>query len=483
MRKPGNRFIRFGAVAISAGLMLGTLPSSPALASSGATTVSAGADYSCVLTANGAQCTGNNREGEFGDGTLISRKAPAVVPGTLPFSAISAGGTHTCALTTSAGLKCWGFNGSGELGNNTTTSSAVPVDVSGLTSGAAAVSAGESHTCGLTTTGGAKCWGFNAFGQLGDNSTTSRKIPVDVSGLTSGVAKVSAGGNHSCAVTTTGGAKCWGFNAFGVLGDNTNTNRKIPVNVFGLTSGVAAISAGGTHTCALTTTGGVKCWGDNAAGELGNGSNINSKIPVDVTGLTSGVAAVSAGTDHTCALTTTGGVKCWGSDVSGELGDGTNTDSNVPVDVSGLTSGVTAVSAGTDHTCALAALGALKCWGSNASGQLGDGTITDSNVPVDTLGFTVTRISLRLGKSTVSQGNLLKFVMVAKTGTPPKPAGTVEVYVDNSFLGSGVLTNGKLTVKFAMTMALGPHTVRAIYDGQGSLSSSRSVARTVTVVP
>ena len=483
MRKVRNRIIRLGAFAVSAALIAAVAPSLPALESSGATAVSAGADYSCVLTANGAQCSGNNGEGEFGDGTLISRSAPAVVPGTLPVSAISAGGTHTCALTTSAGLKCWGFNGSGELGNNTTTSSAVPVDVSGLTSGAAAVSAGESHTCGLTTTGGAKCWGFNAFGQLGDNSTTSRKIPVDVSGLTSGVAKVSAGGNHSCAVTTTGGAKCWGFNAFGELGDNTNTNRKIPVNVFGLTSGVAAISAGGTHTCALTTTGGVKCWGDNAAGELGNGSNINSKIPVDVTGLTSGVAAVSAGTDHTCALTTTGGVKCWGSDVSGELGDGTNTDSNVPVDVSGLSSGVTAVSAGTDHTCALAALGALKCWGSNASGQLGDGTITDSNVPVDTLGFTVTRISLRLGKSTVSQGNLLKFVMVAKTGTPPKPAGTVEVYVDNSFLGSGVLTNGKLTVKFAMTMALGPHTVRAIYDGQGSLSSSRSVARTVTVVP
>ena len=483
MRKVRNRIIRLGAFAVSAALIAAVAPSLPALASSGATAVSAGADYSCVLTANGAQCSGNNGEGEFGDGTLISRSAPAVVPGTLPVSAISAGGTHTCALTTSAGLKCWGFNGSGELGNNTTTSSAVPVDVSGLTSGAAAVSAGESHTCGLTTTGGAKCWGFNAFGQLGDNSTTSRKIPVDVSGLTSGVAKVSAGGNHSCAVTTTGGAKCWGFNAFGELGDNTNTNRKIPVNVFGLTSGVAAISAGGTHTCALTTTGGVKCWGDNAAGELGNGSNINSKIPVDVTGLTSGVAAVSAGTDHTCALTTTGGVKCWGSDVSGELGDGTNTDSNVPVDVSGLSSGVTAVSAGTDHTCALAALGALKCWGSNASGQLGDGTITDSNVPVDTLGFTVTRISLRLGKSTVSQGNLLKFVMVAKTGTPPKPTGTVEVYVDNSFLGSGVLTNGKLTVKFAMTMALGPHTVRAIYDGQGSLSSSRSVARTVTVVP
>jgi len=483
MRKVRNRIIRLGAFAVSAALIAAVAPSLPALASSGATAVSAGADYSCVLTANGAQCSGNNGEGEFGDGTLISRSAPAVVPGTLPVSAISAGGTHTCALTTSAGLKCWGFNGSGELGNNTTTSSAVPVDVSGLTSGAAAVSAGESHTCGLTTTGGAKCWGFNAFGQLGDNSTTSRKIPVDVSGLTSGVASVSAGGNHSCAVTTTGGAKCWGFNAFGELGDNSNTNRKVPVNVFGLTSGVAAISAGGTHTCALTTTGGVKCWGDNASGELGNGSNINSKIPVDVTGLTSGVAAVSAGTDHTCALTTTGGVKCWGSDVSGELGDGTNTDSNVPVDVSGLSSGVTAVSAGTDHTCALAALGALKCWGSNASGQLGDGTITDSNVPVDTLGFTVTRISLRLGKSTVSQGNLLKFVMVAKTGTPPKPAGTVEVYVDNSFLGSGVLTNGKLTVKFAMTMALGPHTVRAIYDGQGSLSSSRSVARTVTVVP
>ncbi|MCH8346681.1 MAG: hypothetical protein IIC87_07125, partial [Chloroflexi bacterium] len=169
----------------------------------------------------------------------------------------------------------------------------------------------------------------------------------------SGVAAVSAASRHTCAVTTTGGVKCWGRNFFGELGDgNAPNDSSAPVDVSGLTSGIAAVSAGFGHTCALTTTGGVKCWGLNASGQLGDGSANDSDTPVDVSGLTSGVAAVSAGDGHTCAVTTTGGVKCWGRNFFGELGDGNApNDSSVPVDASGLTSGIAAVSAGHFHTC------------------------------------------------------------------------------------------------------------------------------------
>jgi alpha-tubulin suppressor-like RCC1 family protein len=313
---------------------------------------------------------------------------------------ISAGGFHTCAVTTAGGVKCWGSNGTGQLGDGTTTTRYTPVDVSGLTSGVATVAAGPGRTCAVSTAGGVKCWGSNPTGQLGDGTTKTRTTPVDASGLTFDVAAISVGTTQTCAVTTAGGAKCWGRNEDGQLGDGTTTHSTSPVDVSGLTSGVAAISAssgsaGGTfHTCALTTAGGVKCWGKNDEGQLGAPADEEcrfwgtcSTTPVDVSGLTSGVAAVSAGEEHTCALTTAGGVKCWG------WGDTT------PVDVSGLTSGVAAVAAGWGHNCAVTTAGGVKCWGRNSHGQLGDGTTTRSTTPVDVSGLTSGVASVTAGFS------------------------------------------------------------------------------------
>ena len=134
-----------------------------------------------------------------------------------------------------------------------------------------------------------------------------------------GFAKIAAGDSHTCALTLGGGVKCWGANWGGQLGDGTTTNRGVPVNVNGLTSGVTALVTGYDHTCALTRTGGVKCWGANWDGQLGNGTTTNRGVPVDVNGLTSGVTALAAGSSHTCALTTTGGVKCWGANDYGQL--------------------------------------------------------------------------------------------------------------------------------------------------------------------
>jgi alpha-tubulin suppressor-like RCC1 family protein len=298
-------------------------------------------------------------------------------------SALSAGDAFTCAVTAAGAATCWGDNTYGQLGNGTMTDSASGVAVSMLTAGVASISSGYRHTCAVTTGGAISCWGLNTYGELGNNSTTQSSVPVAVSQFGLGGASVSAAfGIFACALTTAGAARCWGDNTDGELGNNSQTESHVPVDVMGLSFGVNAIAAGGGHACALITNGSMECWGYNDWGELGNGSTANSLVPAGVSGLASGVTAIAAGGLHTCAVATGGAVKCWGGNLTGQLGDGTTTQRDVPVDVSGLASGVARVSAGNAHTCALTTAGAVLCWGSNLYGQIGDGTTDDHLRPV-----------------------------------------------------------------------------------------------------
>jgi alpha-tubulin suppressor-like RCC1 family protein len=354
--------------------------------------ISAGMNHTCALTTSGAaKCWGDGRRGQLGNGATSNALTPVDVTGmSSGVVAISAGGSvsagsHTCALTTSGAAKCWGDGGEGRLGNGATSNALTPVDVTGMSSGVVAISTGASHACALTTSGAAKCWGYGGSGQLGNGATISALTPVDVTGMSSGVVAISTGTSHVCVLTTSGAAKCWGSGQGGKLGNGAMIDALTPVNVTGMSSGVVAISAGQHYTCALTTSGAAKCWGYGRSGQLGNGATSDALTPVDVTGMSSGVVAISTGASHACALTTSGAAKCWGSGSNGKLGNGATSDALTPVDVTGMSSGMSSISSGSagSHTCALTTSGAAKCWGSGIGGKLGNGAISDALTPVD----------------------------------------------------------------------------------------------------
>jgi alpha-tubulin suppressor-like RCC1 family protein len=340
-------------------------------------------EYVCMVTAaGGVKCWGGNNAAQLGDGTTVNKFIPTDVVGlTSGVKSVTTGNSHACALMTAGTVKCWGFNTNGQVGDGTTVSPRYsPVNVIGLAN-VVQITAAGAHTCAVLSDHSAKCWGANNFGQLGDGTLTERNTPTTVSGFTNNVASIDASDNGTCVVTVTGGAKCWGNNSGGQLGNNTTTNSSIPVDVTGLTSGVLQISAALDHTCAITTAGGAKCWGGNTNGKLGDGTTTTRLTPVDVSGLTSGVAKISAGRNHTCAITTAGGAKCWGTNTFGQIGDSTAISPRLtPTNVTGLSTGVTAISTNFHTTCASTTSG-VKCWGYNSVGELGDGTVTTRSIP------------------------------------------------------------------------------------------------------
>ena len=361
------------------------------------TAVSAGGRHTCAITSlGGVQCWGQNDSGQLGDGTTADSSLPVDVVGlTSGVAAISSGLSHTCALTMGGEAICWGDNANGQLGTGAATNapSATPAPVCAdpacatPLAGIIAIAAGSSHTCAVTNDATVTCWGANEDGQLGDGTRTASDTPVDVAGITTATA-ITTGESHSCALTSGGAALCWGSNGEGQIGDDRACGRRCaaPSQVAGLESGVAAISVGGLHTCALLDDGTARCWGFNFDGQSGDGTSANIRVtPVPVSGL-SGILAISANgafRGHTCAITAAGGVACWGDNANGQLGDGTTEDRAEPVAVAGLSGGILALSSGDAHVCVLGDDGRVQCWGHNGAGQLGDGTQTERHLPVD----------------------------------------------------------------------------------------------------
>jgi hypothetical protein len=469
MWRVGEKFSGFlAAVAL---LLVALLPSTPV-----AQTLAAGAFHNCTLsTAGGVVCWGVNDSGQIGDNSTITRTKPVNIPGAgFNGQSLAGGFQHTCAVNSAGAVKCWGKNDKGQIGDNSVTSRLVPTAVDGLVSGYAAVAAGDLHSCVLSAGGGVKCWGYNIDGQLGNSSFAEQHVPVDVTGLGSGVIAIAAGYNHTCAVTTTGAAKCWGTNEWWQLGDGTEDfNASAPVNVVGLSIGVTAIAGGNLHTCALVS-GGVKCWGYNDAGAVGDGSNTLRKTPVNVFGLNSGAVAVTAGSAHSCALTSGGSVKCWGDNAFGQLGDGTNTSSNVPV--TAIASGAIAVAAGAAHTCALLSAGNSVCWGNNPTGQLGNGTIGgQSYVPVPSQFPAGTNTTIGTSGTPSVFGDAVTFTATVTGGTNGAAVAFQNAGANIAGCGSQALSGGTATCTTS-ALPVGTHSISAIYLGDANTLTSTSSA-------
>jgi alpha-tubulin suppressor-like RCC1 family protein len=309
----------------------------------------------------------------------------AVLPaqaGSTTHSAIGGGNNSTCARTPVGGVKCWGDNSFGQLGDGTNINRITPVDVVGLGSGVAAITVGGAHACAITNSGGVKCWGLNVSGQLGDGTAaSSRNTPVDIVGLATGVINISAGDAHTCAVTDAGAAKCWGYNGYGQLGIGNTINSSVPLNVIGFGSGATVIAAGVFHSCLISDHATPYCWGLNSQGQLGDNTTVNHYVPAAVAGIGNAVS-LALGDAHSCARLALGGIRCWGDNGYGQLGDNTTVTRLTPVDIVGLTSGTVDVAAGESFTCARTVASTVKCWGANYSGQLGDGSLVNRLTPV-----------------------------------------------------------------------------------------------------
>jgi alpha-tubulin suppressor-like RCC1 family protein len=306
-----------------------------------------------------------------------SNTARTTVPRQAQRTIVSANVLNTCTVLNTGEAKCWGNNGSGQLGNGTNVSfSTTPQLVSGITD-AVGIGVGGAFACALRNLGSVSCWGSNLSGQLGDGTTTNRGTPVEVTGL-DGATVLSAGNFSACAVRGSGRVLCWGSNTQGQLGvPSTTVQSPVPVEVPGL-SQVTKVSVGGEFACALTTDGTVRCWGSGVLGQLGDGTAASGPTPRAVP--IPAAVDVDAGNTGACAVLVDGTARCWGTNEYGQLGDGTTTNRLSPVTVSGLT-GATRIDIGGTHACAVVASG-LACWGGNFEGQLGNGTTVDSTTPV-----------------------------------------------------------------------------------------------------
>jgi len=350
----------------------------------GAAAVSAGGSHTCALLETGeVLCWGDNTRGQLGNGSLEASAYAVAVSGLAGSAAgVSAGSGFTCAWLVAGGVRCWGENDYGQIGNGSTEDQTLPADAWGL-SDAVSASLGLDHACARTMNN-LYCWGLNAYGQLGDGTTTNSMVPVEVQDIVSSPDHLAAGGNHAC-LALGGLVRSWGYNQFGQLADGTNVNRYAPtVGITFSAQTVTFLTAGSNHTCAALSGGTVKCWGSNGYGQLGDGTAIDRGTPVDVLALAL-AAGLDAGGDFTCAVTNSGGARCWGFNAFGMLGNGGTTDSPVPVDVTGLDGGVRSISAGGQHACAVLDAGTVKCWGYNLYGQLGDGTTGERWTPVDVM--------------------------------------------------------------------------------------------------
>jgi uncharacterized repeat protein (TIGR01451 family) len=402
-----------------------------------------------VVTGGTVWAWGNNGSGQLGDGTFINHSIAEPVSGISSITAVAAGGSHSLALKSDGTVWAWGANFNGQLGNGTFNTSPTPAQVPGL-AGIVAIAAGQNHSLALKSDGTLWAWGVNAFGQIGDGTSGNNRlspVAVTTTGFTNNIIAIAAGQSHSLAITTGGGVWAWGQNSNGQIGDGTTVNKPVPtaITLTSCAAGAAtAIAGGNLHT--LAVVGGAVCaWGTNLNGELGDGTTTQRNSPVATSTLTSGITAVSAGNVFSLALKSDNTVWAWGGNAFGQLGDTTLTQRMTPVQASGVT-GAVEVAAGSNFSVAHTSGDSLLTWGSEGQGQLGDGISDIRPVPIPIAGLS--------GVTQASAGN--GHTLALLTG------GTVMGLGNNS---SGQLGNNSTTRALTPVTVSGLSNITAVSAG------------------
>ena len=390
--------------------------------------IAAGGTHSLALKSDQTVWAwGLNSSGQLGDGTTTSHFTAAQVTGVTTAIAIAAGNTHSLALKADGSVVAWGSNSNGQIGDNSTTQRTSPVAVSGLTS-VIAIAAGTNHSLALKSDGTVVAWGANGNGQLGDNSTSQRLTPVAISGLTNAVA-IAAGADHSLALKSDGTIVAWGANASGQLGDGTNTQRLTPVAV-GSLSGVSTITAGTGFSAAIRTNalamGVTWAWGTNTNGELGDGTSVSWNTQVSGGG---DVVLLAAGDAHVLAFKRDGTSWGWGRNDRGQLGDGSiAAKQTTPAQIPALTDLLALDGGWANHSMAIKAVGSVWSWGANTNGKLGDNTQADRSLPVQVSGLALASNSWLAADS---DGDGLTNAAEYRYGTDPLEADTNDDGLDD----------------------------------------------------
>ncbi|MEK7285742.1 MAG: Ig-like domain-containing protein [Nitrospirota bacterium] len=367
---------------------------------SSATSVTAGGNFTCFNTSGGTstiKCMGSNEDGQLGNATMENSPVPSDVFGITGAESVSAGHSHACARNASS-IQCWGDNNNGQLGNETRTASIIPVVVQGNLN-AIAVLAGTSYNCALENgPNNVKCWGYGNNGQMGNGTRNDNALPGLVAN-TMTASTLAVGDSHACVILSGGTVYCWGENSYGQAGTSAETNWVLTPSPVTIPSGAIAIAAGEDHTCAISNTREVYCWGNNNMGQLGVNpfdlespdTTTTSSLPLHVVGIFA--SAITAGDRYTCAIINVNNhVYCWGFNDVGQLGIGRDdlfesTPALVPQSRENTPTPLTvsSIDAGVDHVCAMLQnpVGQVKCWGNNSTGQIGTGLVLIAPLPVD----------------------------------------------------------------------------------------------------
>ena len=496
-----------GATAVTAVcIVTGRGADGPALAASpgAAGQIVAGVAHTCVIARdNRVMCWGDNQFGQLGDSAFPDSASNTPVAtsgfgGRTPVQ-LAAGRNHTCARMSDGTVWCWGYNGYLELGFGVGTY-ADPVQVS-LGASATWISAAGNTSCARTAAQ-LVCWGRNNKGQLGLGTTYTGSggvAPTAVPAVpgTFDAVQLSGGFEHTCAASTAGEVWCWGEGGRLQLGNTTNStvDQSTPQRTDTLGDTAVHVAAGAEFSCARLTGGSVWCWGDNQSGQLGRGSTSpsSSSAPTAVAG-TGNVSVLSAGGKHACTVTTAGAVRCWGANASGQVGDASFVDAYSPKDVTGVSGTAVDVAAGGTHTCAVTQTGAVQCWGDNTFGQLGTGDNTSRNAATAVTGlatiFTTTTVAATVPPTspTTAPATTTPATTVSATTLPPSTTTTTTTPIESTTPGNSSTGNGSAattTLPVAQSSAArtgAPANILTVRIGR-TLTAARIAGATGLAIP